>query len=492
MNAVMDRFLRVMIDALHHSGLCRTLLMLPGLERLRWTVGSVGVRVRHMHARRTVPAYGDFVREQQQERALGARGIPVTDKRSYVQRYPIAARCVDGRIPAHGVLFDESSGSSGHPTSWVRGEAERCANGRTIRMGLSRRLQGERPLLFINAFALGPWATGINLTIALSSMGHLKTLGPDIDKIAHTVREFGETHHLVVMGYPPFLRQLLDRAGVNWHGLQVSFIYGGEGMSESMRTLFLQRGIARVYGSYGASDLELNIAAETDFTIALRRLLEARPQIAKALIRQPGAMPMLFQYNPAEFFLETSAEGELIVTICRPGYLAPKVRYNIHDLGYVVRHGELACVLAAHGVDITTLASEVLDLPVLFLHGRADQSVSWYGCKIPPRDVQEAICRTPKLASRVDGFQLRTTEDATGDKRLVIAVEDGGACDDAWRRDDDEALLAALAAVNQDFRESLRLAPADRPPEVVVYATGTGPFAGADARIKRQYVAASQ
>jgi phenylacetate-CoA ligase len=126
---------------------------------------------------------------------------------------------------------------------------------------------------------------------------------------------------------------------------------------------------------------------------------------------------------------------------------------------------------------------------VLFLYGRADQSVSWYGCKIPPTDVQDAICRTPQLASRVDGFQLGTTEDATGDKRLVIAVEETTARHDAWTAADDEVLLQALAAVNQDFRESLRLAPADRTPEVHAYAAGAGPFANMDVRIKRQYVA---
>ena len=36
---------------------------------------------------------------------------------------------------------------------------------------------------------------------------------------------------------------------------------------------YLLRSFRRVYGSYGASDLEINLAAETDLTIALRRLL---------------------------------------------------------------------------------------------------------------------------------------------------------------------------------------------------------------------------
>src|SRR5947207_8577634 len=129
------------------------------------------------------------------------------------------------------------------------------------------------------------------------------------------------------MGYLPFLKQLVDRAQLDWNSYRASMLYGGDGMSESMRRYLQTKGIRDVYGSYGASDLELNIAAETDLTIALRRLLEQRPDLAARVLQHSGAMPMIFQFNPADFFFETNAGGELLVTICRPRYVAPKIRY---------------------------------------------------------------------------------------------------------------------------------------------------------------------
>jgi phenylacetate-CoA ligase len=259
-------------------------------------------------------------------------------------------------------------------------------------------------------------------------------------------------------------------------------------MGESMRRYLGDRGVAEVYGSYGASDLELNIGAETVLTIALRRLLEREPRLASRLLQHRGATPMIFQYHPADFFVESTGDGEILVTVCRPGYVAPKVRYNIHDLGHVLRYPDLRRVLAEEGVDVETLEPGALDLPLLFLYGRSDASVAFYGCKIPPADVQETLFRLPDLAPRVESFQICTADDDEGDKRLTLRLEVSGSAlrdgSESWK----DRVFDTLAAVNQDFREARRMAPAGKLPSLETHQTGTGPFAGSDLRIKREYV----
>jgi phenylacetate-CoA ligase len=475
---------------LHRSGFCSLPLAMRGVEPLRWRIGELGAWVRFQSAVRRVPAYGEFLRRHMTDNptsTFALATIPATDKAAYVNVFSLDARCDGGHLPSGGIVIDESSGSSGVPTNWVRGKRERAANRLTILLGLRNRL-GTEPLFFLNAFALGPWATGINLTLALSSWARIKTLGPDALKIENTLRQFGPGHHYVIMGYPPFLKQLVDRAQVDWASYRVSMIFGGEGMSESMRRYLEQKGIERVYGSYGASDLELNMAAETDLTIGLRRELEARPALAARILRHAGATPMIFQYNPAEFFMETDAEGELLVTICRPDYVAPKVRYNIHDLGHVLRFPDLVTALRSEGLTPESLDPRALDLPLLFHYGRSDSSVSYYGCKISPADVQEALFRLPALASGVDAFQLHTFEDSDGDKRLVVRLEvrdhSLGEGPGHWGCQ----LFDTLAELNQDFRESRRMVVECKRPFVELHEMGTGPFAGVDARIKRNYV----
>jgi phenylacetate-CoA ligase len=474
---------------LHVSGVCSTVLMLRGLESLRWRIGQLGAWSRFRSARIAVPAYREFLRDQQWHDARTYAEVPCMDKANYVARYSLAARCVHGVLPTGGLLIDESSGSSGAPTNWVRGRLERAANGRTIRRGLQHRL-GEQPFFFLNAFALGPWATGVNLTLSMSNWCRIKSVGPDVAKIVNTLREFGTGHHYVIAGYPPFLKQVVDRADIDWRAYHVSMVFGGEAMSESMRRYLERQGVQAIYGSYGASDLELNLAAETPLTIALRRLLESRPDLAARVLEHPGAMPMIFQYNPAEFFIERTGGGEIAVTICRPHYTAPKVRYNIHDLGHVMRFPALRALLAESGMTPDDLEPGALDLPLLFHYGRSDASVAFYGCKIPPADVQEAIFRVPALAQDVDAFQLQVHEDAAGDKRLIVALEvaEPEACDAACHGDQ---LFDALAAVNQDFRESRRMVPAGKAPTLEFHTTGSGPFTGADIRVKRSYIAPS-
>jgi phenylacetate-CoA ligase len=474
----------------HRSGFCTSLLAMRSFDRFRWRIGALGAWVRYQSALRNVPAYRAFV----ESRGSGAdpRGVfalssvPPCDKQSYVQAYSLEQRCTGGEIPAVGVVVDESSGTGGAPTNWLRGAEERRASGRAIRLGLRSRL-GRGPHFFINAFALGPWATGINLTLSLSSWSRVKSVGPDIAKIENTLREFGASQHYVIFGYPPFLKQLVDQADVDWQHLDVTMIFGGEGMGESMRDYLLARGVRAIYGSYGASDLDLNIAAETDFTVALRRTLADRPTLAGRLMRWQGVAPMIFQFNPADFFIETTDEGELVVTACRPGQVTPKVRYNIHDRGQVLRFDEVRRALEADGLTAAGLDANAFDLPLLFLYGRSDSAVAYYGCKIPPSDIQEAIFRVPELANRVDGFQLETFEDEATDKRLVLHLEEGvghGIADPgSWAG----PIFDTLAELNQDFREARRIAPAEKQPTIVAHSNGSGPFEGADIRVKRKY-----
>ena len=480
-----------LLRVLHATGLYSGPPSWRSFDAWRWHVGRFGAWIRFQSTARRVPAYREFLSKEMTGNPLGVfalGALPSTDKANYVKQYSLEARCIDGVLPVHGVVIDESSGSSGVATNWVRGNAERRANRRTIIWGLRQRL-GDGPHLFINAFALGPWATGINLTLALASWGRIKTTGPDVTKIANTLRQFGASHHFVIMGYPPFLKQLVDRADVEWTQFNVSMIFGGEGMSESMRRYLQERGVARVYGSYGASDLELNIAAETELTIAVRRLLESRPALAARVLQHVGAMPMIFQFNPADFFLETNVDGEILATVCRPDYLSPKVRYNIHDLGHVLPYSELERLLAEEQVSLAELAGPHLALPLLFHYGRSDQSVAYYGCKIPPADIQESLFRLPELAKAVDAFQLHTFDDGDGDKRLVVRLEVTQDMLAEAAAEWGARLFDVLAVVNQDFRESRKMVPAGKGPAVEFVEAGSGVFEGADIRIKRVYVA---
>jgi len=114
----------------------------------------------------------------------------------------------------------------------------------------------------------------------------------------------------------------------DWAAYDVVCAFGGEGISEGMRDHILRRA-RKVVGAYGASDLEISIAVETEFTIALRRAIAADPALATALTRQDeyGVLPNIFQFNPYAYLVEENEAGELVVTITRPQNVDPRIGY---------------------------------------------------------------------------------------------------------------------------------------------------------------------
>lgn len=471
------------------------LLFLPGFEAVRWRFGKWHAWLAAERARKSVPAYRTLLAEHGDPR-VRARGLdpdlgalPVTDKQNYVGRFSIEERCRGGAIPPAGVVVDESSGTSGAPWNWVRGPQELRDVKQAMQVALHHQF-GREPLFVLNAFALGPWATGMNVSMSVVDIAILKSVGPDIAKLQNTLALFGPRYRYLIAGYPPFLKSFVDTAEIDWPQYDVTAVFGGEGMSEGMRT-YLLRSFRRVYGSYGASDLEINLAAESELSIAIRRLLGERPDLRRRLTRVESTdLPMVFQYNPIDYYIETNDAGELVVTLCRTRNAAPKIRYNIRDLGHTVRFPDLRAVLREEGVRIEELAPKRSDLPFLFLYGRADDAVAYYGCKVTPGNVQDVVFSLTDLAERVDSFALVVTEDERADKRLALAFElrpgvSPPTADPAALR---QRLLGRLAELNQDYREAQRFMPAEALPTLEWHAHGTGPFAGGDVRLKKHYV----
>jgi phenylacetate-CoA ligase len=452
------------------------------IERGLAAIGTVRARLAYEQARRRVPAYQRFLEEHGVSGRVPFTQLPQTDKDSYVRRFSIEDRCLDGRLPPRGVVIDESSGTSGEPSNWVRGAKERRAGRRVLQRAIRREFGRER-LFVINAFALGPWATGMNVSMSTVDIAILKSVGPDVAKIEKTLKLFGPRYRYLICGYPPFLKGLVDRADVDWDELDCAAVVGGEGMSEALRS-HLERAFRSVYSSFGASDLEINIAAENDETIAVRRLLLDRPELGEVLgLPDHGSLPMVFRFNPLDHLVETNEAGELVFTICRLGTASPKIRYNLRDLGCVVWPSQLERALGE-----LELPASGQRLPLLFHYGRSDSTVAFYGANVAPADVEDAVLSVPALAERVDSFALLVSEDGRANKRLTFALELREGTDVPVPDGLNRAVLERLAAINQDYREASRFIPEGLEPELEFHRHGTGPFEGHDPRLKRRYI----
>jgi phenylacetate-CoA ligase len=463
-------------------------------------------------ATRRVPAYGRFLESEGVNlRSLFPLGIlrhlPETDKANYVDRYGLIERCIGGAVPYPGTTIDESSGSTGTPYNWIRGRREREVAHRNIGF-FARYAFGTAPIVTINAFSMGAWAAGMNMSLGMMRHGIVKSVGPDVDKIISTLSYLGPGYRFLISGYPPFLKHLLDegdRRGFPWVDYELHALVGGEGMTEELRDVLLTR-FSSVYSGYGATDIEIGMAGESPVSIAIRRLARARPEIGQALFGTDSRLPMVFQYNPLIHYLEVNADGEVICTVSRLDLLAPRIRYNVHDSGGIVDFGTTRAVLKGFGFDIDRLneASEVhgpggslpwarpIPLPFLWIHGRRDATISVMGSNIYPEDVEAVLYRDPLVAPRMHSFMLSVVDDESGTPRPSVALEltDFDGVDDAWRTAAALNLRDGLEALNIDYRSSLGEFPGAMLPIVSTHPLGAGPFADDATRIKQRRVAA--
>jgi phenylacetate-CoA ligase len=461
-------------------------------------------------ATRRVPAYGRYLAECGVDVAglfpLGILGhLPETDKKTYVDRYGLMDRCIGGAVPYPGTTIDESSGSTGTPYNWIRGRRERDVAHRNIGF-FARYAFGTEPLITINAFSMGAWAAGFNMSLGMMRHGIVKSVGPDVDKILSTLAYLGPRYRFLISGYPPFLKHLIDegeRRRFPWEEYRIHALVGGEGMTEELRDVLLAR-FASVYSGYGATDIEIGMAGESPVSVAVRRLARARPEIGRALFGTDSRLPMVFQYNPLIHYMEVNPSGEVICTVSRLDLLAPRIRYNVHDSGGIVAFAEVRAVLSGFGFDLDRLneATEVhgprgplpwarpIPLPFLWIHGRRDATISVMGSNIYPEDIETVLYRDPSVGPRMHSFMLAVIDDETGTPRPSVALElanlDG--IDDAWRLATAARLRDGLEALNIDYRSSLGEFPGAMLPIVSTYPIGGGPFAGDAGRIKQRRI----
>lgn len=461
---------------------------------------------------RRVPAYGRLMRERgiraDEAWPLGIlHELPETDKRSYIDRYSLEDRCVDGRFEFKGTTIDESSGSTGRPYDWIRSERERHVAHRNIGF-FARYIFGDAPLVTINAFSMGAWAAGINTAQGMNRHGVVKSTGPDLDKIFSTLELLGPHYRFAIVGYPPFLKRLLevgDARDFPWADYELHGLVGGEGMAEGLRDYLLER-FESVFSGYGATDLEVGMAAETPVSVAVRRIARADPEVRAALFGDRSRLPMVFQYNPLIHFMEINEHSEVVTTVSRLDLLAPRIRYNVHDEGGVARYQRVERILREHGYELGRLGqepdahgprgtlpwTEPVPLPFLWIFGRRDATISIMGANIYPEDVEASIYSQPEIAAVVRSFQLALLTDESDTPRpgVLLELSEGTEVSAAWRARCADHIRDGVAELSRDYRASLDEYATAMQPLVRTYPAGTGPFAGDTDRIKQRRIAA--
>ncbi len=421
----------------------------------------------------TVPAYRDYLQQRgvvpESIRSLADFGtLPLMTKADYIRAYPLEQRVEGGDLS----LLDRiavSSGSTGEPTFWPRAKIHELAVADRFEQVFKDSFKAhQRKTLAVVCFALGNWVGGLYTTACcwhLSAKGYpltVATPGNHPDEILRVIRALGPQYEQVVLlGYPPFVRDVVDAglaAGIDWPALKLKMVFAGEVFSEEWRQALCQKVGAEqpafaTASLYGTADGGV-LGNETPFTIAARRFLAQKPEVARQLFGE-SRLPTLVQFDPKTRYFEVH-DGTLVVS-GRNG--VPLVRYHIADKGGVLSFETFSAFLKEAGAepDLRLWLGDdpvIRQQPLVYVFGRADFTVSYYGANIFPENVTVGL-ETPELMRFLTGkFILEVEEGLDGAPGLRITAElrQGEAASPKRTEAVAESIRTELLRLNSEFR----------------------------------------
>lgn len=389
-----------------------------------------------------VPAYKNFLKKQHinHEKIItyeDFQKVPIINKKNYLREYPLKDLCWDGKLDNLYIL-SSSSGSTGEPFLWPRGylqEFEGTLNHEIIFREIFH--SHKYSTLFIICFAMGVWISGSfsqTSIVNLTKKGYpILTITPGLDKeiIFSLFKKLAPQFDQVVFsGYPPFIKDLLDQGksfGIDWKKYVIKFLFAAEGFSETWRDYVhsmvgAKDALTTSINIYGSADAAI-LGHETPLTTAIRREI-VRINAVEDLFLE-NRLPTLAQYEPRFKFFEEVNKSLIFTT--RAGI--PLVRYSIGDQGGVISFENMQSKLQQLRINIKDVLNienrhEYLwRLPFVYVFGRSDFSVSFYGLIIYPEHIKYCLEKS-KIQRCITGkFVMSIIYDNNHNPLLLIRAE---------------------------------------------------------------------
>ena len=424
-------------------------------------------------AARYVPAYKDFLNKNKINPKL-IRNIlkfnnlvPEMTKDSYIKKYPIEKICIDGVLPIKGNI-DESAGSSGKPTNWVRSVSEERLLSKMVGFEFEYDYGAlEKDYIVLSAWASGPWATGVKFCELIQDYSLVKNTDANIENVIKTIKKFGTKHPYLIAGYPPFLKQMVDTKGIKWKNYKIDIITGGEGFIPEWR-IYMKNKLkdkSKILSAYGCSDVDVGIAVETAFSISIRRLLVENKALRDHLC--DGKIPMVFQYDSLQHYIRQVNNkgkiGEIEITLLNPDTACPKIKYNIKDEGCVIRYNDMISSISQFAPDLLKkfkqkkgTSSKILKFPFLMIVGRRDGTLSFDGGNVYPHNIEVALNKNKKILDVTSEFKMEKVIDKKENVSFVIYIELRKNTKPNKKLNDlfSKVILNTLLEINEDYKRS--------------------------------------
>ena len=403
-----------------------------------------------------VPGYRSFLEAHSASIEGTFETLPLQTKQNYLLEYPIEELCWNGTLGNCHLIGSSSGFSKSGSVFWPKRPEDEIQYLDSLESMLIRNYGIDRKrTLIICCMALGTWFGGMAITAALrviAATGRLPitvcTPGLNLAEAVEIYSRFC-THFTNVLWITNpsnigLITALIQRKGVAVPPGSCSFPVVGEYFSETFR-----ESVARRYGhapdapfvvwtGYGSADTG-DIGVETAATVRLRKLFHTNAGFGRELFGTDDT-PMLLAMSPKAHV--ELLDNRIVVT---KDQLVPLVRYNTGDEGGMLDKAGLA--------GLGAIPAELLaELPerMLFVRGRASDSIIFYGTNLNVQEINRHFLSLPGEMAYTGLFTVRRVEQ--GDVSVfefTIQVENLG--DGTLAEQYQDALIRYLMGQSLEF-----------------------------------------
>lgn len=468
---------------LHHP--IRWMRLLATKPEMYWLGrGKAMVDRLYKNMRLRVPAYRHFSRTHKGKRSL------IISKDSYLRRYPLADLCWDGNLRGNQMTISATSGSSGEPFYFPRTAYQDLQYAAVAEMYLRNNFSiHNKSTLYIIGWGMGVWIGGVFSYSAIRILAErgkypisVITPGTSIEEILKAVKKLGPAYdQIIIGGYPPMIKDLVDegnRQRIGWGKHKVKFIFSAEGFSERFREYVIKHArLTDTYrdtlNHYGTVDMG-TMAHETPVCILIRRMLESRQDIHRALFGVDTRQPTLAQYIPELFYFEAE-EGRII---CSGNSGLPLFRYDLIDSGGIHTLASVRNIFRSFGEDLDRAMQQagiyetLWNIPFVYVFERRDFTVKFSGANIYPQEIRQVL-EDPIFESFITGkctMEVLYNENMNQHLMVHVELKEGVCGNDSLCKKICERMVDSLREHNSEYAYLYRsLTPERMTPQIKLW-----------------------
>ena len=446
-----------------------------------------------------IPAYKKFLKIKTTGRIVNVtelQRLPIVTKDEYLKKFAYRELFPGGKLSGQGTI-SLTSGTTGKPFYFPRLPEHDSQYAYTAEILLRTQFAIEKKrTLGVVCFGLGVWIGGIFTYKNFAAMAEKENLpltllpvGPNIDSTLAAIRDLaGEYDQVLLMGYPPFIKEVLDkgvREGVNWTKYNLKLLMAAEGFTEGFRHHIAQVAklknpyldMCNIYGS-----VELGtMGYEGALSYLIREKISSIPQLQEELLGEKGRMPTIAQYHPYLSYFE-ERDGEVLCS----GYASsiPLVRYRFPDRGGVIGFDQMVKTFKRHGIDILKeaarvgIAQSIVKLPFVYVFERPNNTITYRGANIYADQVKDVLDRAKYKSMLTGRFTIEKKESKLLRQKWVINAEvcSGMSASRSLSVTVADDVLKHLLRINTEFHDQYRSKKVGLAPEIKLHAYGAKKF----------------